>query len=56
MKKEITFFYLDESEKWAIEDIYEEAIKWGYKVKYSKNPNEECEIGFFPQDKYVKTN
>ena len=56
MKKEITFFYLDEVEKWATKDIFEEATNCGYKVKYSKNQNEECEIGFFPQDKYVKTN
>ena len=56
MKKEITFFYLDEVEKWATKDIFEEATNCGYKVKYSKNLNEECEIGFFPQDKYAKTN
>ena len=56
MKKEITFFYLDEVEKWAIENIYHEAIKHGFKVKYSKNLKEKCEIGIYSQDKYVKTN
>ncbi len=56
MKKEITFFYLDNVEKWALENIFDEASKHGYKVKYSKNLNEECEIGFYPQDYYVKPN
>ena len=37
MKKEITFFYLDNVEKWALENIFDEASKHGYKVKYSKN-------------------
>jgi hypothetical protein len=56
VKKEITFFYLNNVEKWALENIFEEASKHGYKVKYSKNLKEECEIGFYPQDYYVKPN
>ena len=56
MKKEITFFYLNEVEKWATENIFNEASEQGYKVKYSKNLKEKCEIGFYPQDKYVKPN
>lgn len=56
MNKDITFFYLDEVEKWATEDIFMEAEKQGYKVKYSKNLSEKCEIGIYPQDKYVEYN
>ena len=36
MKKEITFFYLDNVEKWALENIFDEASKHGYKVNILK--------------------
>jgi hypothetical protein len=55
VKKEITFFYRDECEKWATENIFYEAKKKGYKVKYSKNLQEKCEIGIYPLDEYKKT-
>ncbi len=56
MKKEITFFYRDECEKWATENIYHEAKKKGFKVRYSKNLLEKCEVGIYPVDEYKKTN
>jgi len=56
MKKEITFFYEEEVEKWAIEDIYLEAKKRGYKTNYSKNLTEKCEIGFYCQDRQANIN
>jgi len=54
VRREITFFYRDECEKWATENIFYEAKKKGYKVKYSKNLYEKCEIGIYPLDKYTK--
>lgn len=49
MKKEITFIYMDSSEKANYEPIAEEAIKRGYKVNFTDNKFEECEIGFYCQ-------
>tara|TARA_B100001063_G_scaffold194157_1_gene185655 strand:- start:1594 stop:2763 length:1170 start_codon:yes stop_codon:yes gene_type:complete len=56
MEKEITFFYTEEVEKWAVESIYSEAQKKGYKVKFSEDLSENCEIGFYCQDKYTVIN
>ena len=49
IKKEITFIYYDTSDKSLYTPIAEEALKRGYKVKYSQNEFEKCEIGFYCQ-------
>lgn len=48
MKKEITFIWThNNTHKQIYEPIGDEAVKRGYKVKYSENPFEKCEIGFY---------
>lgn len=49
MKKDITFIYSDTTEKAMYEVIAKEAENRGYKTKFSNNPHEECEIGFYCQ-------
>ena len=49
LKKEITFIYMDASERNQFRPIAEEAEKRGYKVKLTKNTFERCEIGFYCQ-------
>lgn len=49
LKKEITFIYMDASEKNQFQPIAEEAMKRGYKVKMTENTLEKCEIGFYCQ-------
>lgn len=49
IKKDITFIYSSASDKSQYIPIEEEALKRGYKVKYSQNEFEECEIGFYCQ-------
>jgi hypothetical protein len=47
IKKEITFIYKDAVQKQVYEMIAEEAVKRGYKVRFSDNPFEKCEIGWY---------
>lgn len=47
IEKEITFICTDKVEKQCCDSIAIEAEKRGYKVKFSKNPFEKCEIGFY---------
>lgn len=49
IKKEITFIYTDKLEHQCAEPIAAEAEKRGYKVKFSDNQFEKCEIGFYCQ-------
>lgn len=49
IKKEITFIYTDKLEHQCAEPIAKEAVKRGYKVKFSNNQFEKCEIGFYCQ-------
>lgn len=49
VKKEITFIYTDKLEHQCAEPIAKEAEKRGYKVKFSDNIFEKCEIGFYCQ-------
>lgn len=49
IKKEITFIYSDTAEKAQFDPIAEEATERGYIVKFSENPFEKCEIGFYCQ-------
>ena len=45
----ITFIYSDSSEKQMFEIIGAEAIKRGYKIKYTTNKFAKCDIGFYCQ-------
>lgn len=47
LKKEITFICTDKVERQCCEPIAEEAEKRGYKVKFTNNKFEKCEIGFY---------
>lgn len=49
IKKEITFIYQDSAEYCQFKPIAEEAEKRGYKVKWSTDKLEKCEIGFYCQ-------
>lgn len=49
LKKDITFIYYDGAEKAQFDPIAKEAIKRGYKVKFTQNKFEKCEIGFYCQ-------
>jgi len=49
IKKDITFIYQDSAEKSMYIPIAEEAEKRGYKVSWSINKLESCEIGFYCQ-------
>ncbi len=49
IKKEITFIYTDKLEYQCYEAVAEEAVKRGYKIKFSDNVLEKCEIGFYCQ-------
>ena len=49
IKKEITFIYTDKLERQCTEPVAVEAEKRGYKVKFSDNQFEKCEIGFYCQ-------
>jgi len=49
LNKDITFIYMDTAEKSAYQPIYDEAEKRGYKVKFTTNKLEKCEIGFYCQ-------
>ena len=49
IKKEITFIYTDKLEYQCAEPIANEALKRGYKVKFTDDQFEECEIGFYSQ-------
>ena len=49
LEKDITFIYMDSSEKAMYMPIYNEAKKRGYRVKLTTNMFEKCEIGFYCQ-------
>lgn len=49
IQKEITFIYTDKLEHQCAEPIAQEAEKRGYKVKFTDNIFEKCEIGFYCQ-------
>lgn len=49
LKKEITFIYMDASEKNQFQPIADEAKERGYCVKFTENTLENCEIGFYCQ-------
>ena len=49
LKKEITFIYMDTSERAIYSMLAEEAEKRGYKVKLTDNKFEKCEIGVYCQ-------
>lgn len=49
IKKEITFIYTDKLEHQCEEPIAKEAEKRGYKVSFTNNQFEKCEIGFYCQ-------
>ena len=49
IKKDITFIYMDKAEYGIYEPIAEEAQKRGYRVKFTDNKFEKCEIGFYCQ-------
>ena len=49
IKKEITFIYTDKLEYQCAEPIAKEAENRGYKVHFSNNIFEKCEIGFYCQ-------
>lgn len=49
LKKDITFIYMDSSEKAAYEPIADEARKRGYIIHWTDNKFEKCEIGFYCQ-------
>lgn len=47
IKKDITFICTDNVERQCLEPISLEAEKRGYKVRFSENKFEKCEIGFY---------
>ena len=47
IKKEITFIVTDNVEKQCCEPVALEAQKRGYKIKFSDNKFEKCEIGYY---------
>lgn len=47
LKKEITFICTDNVERQCLEPVALEAENRGYKIKFSKNKFERCEIGFY---------
>ena len=49
LKKDITFIYMDEAERLIYLPIAQEAEQRGYRVKFTKNKFERCEIGFYCQ-------
>ncbi len=49
VKKEITFFYTDKGEYYNLEPIEKEAIKRGYKTKFTDIIDEKAEIGVYCQ-------
>lgn len=49
LKKEITFIYMDTSERAIYNELSEEAKKRGYQVKITNNKFEKCEIGVYCQ-------
>lgn len=49
VRKEITFFYTDKGEYYNLEPIEKEAIKRGYKTKFTNIIDEKAEIGVYCQ-------
>ena len=49
MRKDITFIYMDKSDKALYEPIVKEAEQRGYRVKLTDNKFEKCEIGVYCQ-------
>lgn len=49
LKKDITFIYMDKAEWDMYQPLEEEARKRGYKVTFTDNKFQKCEIGFYCQ-------
>ena len=49
LKKDITFIYMDTAERNMYQPIAEEAEKRGYKVSFTDDKTQKCEIGFYCQ-------